>query len=128
MAVAAMIGFNVEQLSFGYGFTFSNSLFSDVAKGRHEISIKYTLNAKKAAEERAIKNSLNSVLKDLASLNKMVVTESNRKEIMNTLAKIKVALLKADLTNNDPKKAKKVEKQLIEIDEQLQIIEQKLIE
>lgn len=123
--VCAMVGFNIEQLSIGYGFRFSNNLFNTISTGSHEVSLKYQIVRNAKAETKESSNTLGTIIKELNKLIETPVTSDNREDLMSDLDKIKQALLKAEIDNSNPKKAKQVEGQLIQINEKLTELEQK---
>lgn len=124
-AVSVMAGFNWENFGLGYGFTFSNKAFSTITTGFHEVSIRYQLNKNVGSSEGA-NSKLGEILKEMTRLANEDVTEENKEDLKAQLAKLKKELLSAEINNEDPKEAKKVEQQLEEINEQLLILEEKL--
>lgn len=123
-SLSVMGGYKLEKFSMGYGFNFSNSDFRTVSYGRHEICLQYQI----INEGRSGKGStsLMEIIKELDKLSSIEVTDSNKEELKAQLTHIKKALLEAEIDNSDPKNAKKVEKQLQQIEEKLINLETKL--
>lgn len=124
-AISVMAGFNWESFGLGYGFTFSNQAFSTITSGYHEVSVKYQL-TKQKNNSNIGSTVLGDILKEMNRLASVDVTEENKEDLKEQLAKLKKELMAAEIDNSDPQEVKKVEKQLEEINEKLLIIEEKL--
>jgi Asp-tRNA(Asn)/Glu-tRNA(Gln) amidotransferase C subunit len=124
-----MLGVNVENLSLGYGFRFSNKDFNALSSGSHEVTFAIKIPKRSRLGNAPISDnaSLNEIIARLDKLSKEEITTKNKESIKAELAKIKQLLQKAEIDNSTPEKAEEVSKQLIRIDEQLKIIESKLL-
>lgn len=127
-SINAMLGLNIENLSLGYGFRFSNTDFKTVTAGSHEITFgikipQFKRSANKPIEDNA---SLNDIVSRLEKLAKEDINSKNKDSIRAELSKIKQMLQKAELDNSTPEKAAEVSKQLQQIDEKLKLIEKRL--
>ncbi|MCB9188580.1 MAG: PorP/SprF family type IX secretion system membrane protein [Flavobacteriales bacterium] len=126
-AFSAMAGFKWENFGIGYGYTFSNKLFSVISTGYHEVSLRYQLvNNKEDVAPSSGNTTLADILSEMTRLADTEVTEENKEDLKDQLVKLKKELLNAEIDNTDPKQAKKVEEQLTAINEKLIILEQKL--
>jgi type IX secretion system PorP/SprF family membrane protein len=124
----AMLGVNIENLSLGYGFRFSNQNFNTVSAGSHEITFGIKVPQFKRSANKPIQDnaSLSDIVSRLDKLSKEEVTSKNRESIRLELSRIKEMLQKAEIDNSTPEKAEEVSKQILIIDEKLKLIEQKL--
>lgn len=129
-SIQAMLGANLENLSFGYGFRFNNSKFTTISSGIHEITIGYKIltknNKPNVANKTESPSGLNDIIVRLDRLASQDVTDQNRSLLREELEGIKKQLLSSELDNSSPEKAEEVSKQLKLIDEKLKIIEDKL--
>lgn len=126
---STMFGFNIENFSLGYGFRFSNQKFNSVTAGSHEITLAFKIPQRNKVGTTPISDnsSLNDILARLDRLLKEPITDKNRSNIKAELEKIKQQLQKSEIDNSTPEKAQEVSKQLKQIDENLKLIEQKLL-
>jgi type IX secretion system PorP/SprF family membrane protein len=127
-SINAMLGLNIENLSLGYGFRFSNTDFKTVTTGSHEITFGIKIPQFKRSVNKPIEDnaSLNDIVSRLEKLAKEDINSKNKDSIRAELSKIKQMLQKAELDNSTPEKAAEVNKQLLHIDEKLKLIEKRL--
>jgi len=102
----AMLGFNIENVSLGYGFKFNNKQFSTIANGSHEVTLAFKIpNQSKASSQPISDNaSLNEIVARLDKLSKENITSKNKASIKNELERIKQQLQKAEMDNSTPEK------------------------
>ena len=125
----AMLGINIENVSIGYGYKLSNKEFNTVATGSHEVTLAYRIPKIKRQATSSLNDnsSLNDIVNRLNTILKEPVTSKNKESVKTELAKIKILLQKAEIDNSTPEKAQEVSNQLLQIDEKLKLIEQKLL-
>ena len=125
----AMLGINIENVSIGYGYKLSNKEFNTVATGSHEVTLAYRIPKIKRQATSSLNDnsSLNDIVNRLNTILKEPVTSKNKESVKIELAKIKILLQKAEIDNSTPEKAQGVSNQLLQIDEKLKLIEQKLL-
>jgi type IX secretion system PorP/SprF family membrane protein len=129
-SLSASMGVLFENIGISYGFRTSNSDFRPVAGMVHEVGFTLRINRKQKTDKRYTSSdstqTLDQIIQKLNDLLNKEVTAKNRAELQTELDKIKEMLRNAEIDNSDPEKSKKVEQQLIIIEEKLSAIEKRL--
>jgi len=124
---AGAFGTTLDNIGISYGYRLSNPEFRQVANGVHEIVLRIRLgvNSDKVKSSKKITN-LDDIISSIDRLLSKTITAENKSQVREELEKVKVQLRNAEIDNSDPENAKKVEQQLIIIDEKLKMLENKL--
>lgn len=125
-SILASVGFQLDNFSIGYGFTFNNKTYSIVSKGTNEVTIRYNLVKNKAVTSNGTKSSLDNILDKLDKLSATDVNENNRAKLLKQLNEIKTSLVELEVDSDNPENARKIRKQLEQINEKLNLVEEKL--
>jgi type IX secretion system PorP/SprF family membrane protein len=126
-SLLASLGTNIDQISLAYGFRYNNKAFSNVATGSHEVLFSFKFDKKTRSNGLSSHNDdLANVISKLDGLIRDGITKENKARVIEQLEKIKQELKKVEYDNSTPEKAQEVEKQLLEIDSKLKLIEEQL--
>lgn len=122
----ASFGAMIENIGLSYGFKLSNSDLKQIATGIHEVQLSVRIDPRGSKKDQ--KTGLENVLASLDRLLGKTITPETKAEIRAELEKLKLQLQNLETNNSDPAQAKKIEAQLLDIDQKVKVLEKRLLD